>query len=29
MSVAVHGEEAYEPVFTGETLAALERKYAD
>jgi NADH-quinone oxidoreductase E subunit len=29
MSVAVHGEEAYEPVFTGETLAALERKYAE
>jgi NADH:ubiquinone oxidoreductase subunit E len=29
MSVAVHGDEAYEPVFTGETLAALERKYGE
>jgi len=26
---AAHAEETYEPVFTGETLAALERKFAE
>ncbi len=26
---ATHADEAYEPVFTGETLAALERKFAE
>src|SRR5574338_1508957 len=26
---ALHADEAYQPVFTGETLAALERKFAE